>query len=102
MAALRGARDVESLLWIDKYCTNGVGISDNGHFHTHMIKIYVVDEGEDGMMQIVRGFKVCTGVGWFCVCRCANWMVLARADDVRVGVRKVSRACHRQHNVKGF
>ena len=62
MAALRGARDVESLLWIDKYCTNGVCVTDDGVFKTNMIKIYVVEEG-DMSMQIVRGFKVCSDFG---------------------------------------
>lgn len=58
MAALRGARDVESLLWFDKYCRKGLCVNEHGEVHTNMMVLYVCkDQETSSMSHVVRGFE---------------------------------------------
>ena len=47
---MRGARDVESLVWFDKYCKKGACVGADLQFYTNMIVIYA--EGN----EVMRGF----------------------------------------------
>lgn len=69
MAAVRGARDVESLVWFEKYCTKGMGFGKDGVFQTNVAMIYlskfVYDEENcdecdlqyNNQVEIVGGFE---------------------------------------------